>query len=97
MLRPEPDGVHAAGEAGLLLRRRGGGRRGRGLLPLQGLQARPRLHGPQGMPSTPFLLAWPRILDYCARIGTGALGGGGSRVVMPEAHRYVAWRNGDRG
>jgi hypothetical protein len=53
LLGPERDGLHAAGEAGLLLRRRDRRRRRRGLLPLQGLQARPRLHGPPGTRSAP--------------------------------------------
>jgi hypothetical protein len=53
LLGPERDGLHAAGEAGLLLRRRDRRRRRRGLLPLQGLQARPRLHGPPGMRPAP--------------------------------------------
>jgi hypothetical protein len=53
LLGTERDGLHAAGEAGLLLRRRDSRRRRRGLLPLQGLQARPRLHGPPGMRPAP--------------------------------------------
>jgi len=38
----------------------------------------------------PFLLASHQILDYCACIAIGALGDGGTRAVMPEAHRHVA-------
>jgi hypothetical protein len=53
LLGTERDGLHAAGEAGLLLRRRDRRRRRLGLRPLQGLQARSRLHGPPGMRSTP--------------------------------------------
>jgi hypothetical protein len=37
-----------------------------------------------------FLLASHQILDCCARIATGALGGGDSEAVMLEAHRHVA-------
>lgn len=57
----ENDGVHAAGEAGLLLRRRRRRRGRRRLLPLQGLQARPRLHGPPGLCAPSSLK--PKILD----------------------------------
>ena len=44
-----------------------------------------------------FLIASPQILDYCAHIAIGALGDGGCRAVMPEAHRHVACGVGDRG
>ena len=54
----EEDGVHAAGEAGLLLRWRGRRRR---LLPLQGLQARPRLHRPPGTDRALLLPFPPRL------------------------------------
>jgi hypothetical protein len=44
-----------------------------------------------------FLLASHQILDCCARIATGALGGGDSEAVMLEAHRHVACGMGGSG
>jgi hypothetical protein len=45
----------------------------------------------------PFLIASPQILDYCARIAIGTLGGGGSPAVIPEEHRHLACGMGDPG
>ena len=97
LLGPEPYGVHAAGQAGLLLRRRGGRRRERGLLPLQGLQARQRLHGPQGTHSAPLSHRFVPDLRLLRAYRYWCLGDDGSPAVISEEHRHVACGMGDPG
>jgi hypothetical protein len=92
LLGTERDGLHAAGEAGLLLRRRDRRRRRRGLLPLQGLQARPRLHGPPGTRSAPS--SAPRLdLRFLRAYRNSQLG---PWVRLKREGAGYEW-NGDRG